>query len=68
MYALARTCRAFLEPALDALWYEQHTLVHVIKCLPDELLKEVSLGMWEGKAISELASAMTPVIRFHSFH
>ncbi|KAJ7605660.1 hypothetical protein FB45DRAFT_1141058 [Roridomyces roridus] len=32
--ALARTCRAFSEPALDLLWKEQASLVPLLKCLP----------------------------------
>ena len=37
LYALARTCRALQEPALDALWYQVDTLAHLVKCLPDDL-------------------------------
>ena len=61
LYALARTCRAFLEPALDSLWYEQYTLMHAVKCLPGELWTRVPVDMWNGKEISELASAISIV-------
>ena len=37
LFALARTCRALLTPALDVMWYRQHTLVHLFKCLPGDL-------------------------------
>ena len=37
--SLARTCRAFLEPALDMLWYRQDTLTYLFKCLPEDLLE-----------------------------
>ena len=35
--ALARTCRAFLNPALDVMWHRQDTLAHLVKCLPEDL-------------------------------
>ncbi|KAG8221424.1 hypothetical protein J3R82DRAFT_1612 [Butyriboletus roseoflavus] len=34
---LARTCRCFLEPALDVLYYEINDLLWLIKCMPDDL-------------------------------
>ncbi|KAG9309649.1 hypothetical protein JVU11DRAFT_10313 [Chiua virens] len=34
---LARTCRYFLEPALNVLYYEIHDLLWLIKCMPDDL-------------------------------
>ncbi|KAJ7159371.1 hypothetical protein C8R43DRAFT_882023 [Mycena crocata] len=37
--ALARTCRAFHDPALDVLWQEQ-TLDTLLRCLPADLLVE----------------------------
>ena len=33
--ALARTCRAFKEPALDALWRELIDLSPLVRCLPE---------------------------------
>ncbi|KAJ7060572.1 hypothetical protein C8F01DRAFT_1143147 [Mycena amicta] len=33
LMALIETCKSFTEPALDALWREQHTLNNVLKCL-----------------------------------
>jgi hypothetical protein len=33
--ALARTCRAFTEPALDALWRELIDLSPLARCLPE---------------------------------
>ncbi len=42
VYALARTCRAFLEPALDVLWSCQWDLGFLIVCMPKDL--------WEWKA------------------
>ncbi|OCH95117.1 hypothetical protein OBBRIDRAFT_643392 [Obba rivulosa] len=32
--ALARTCRAFCDLALDLLWENQWTLVNLVRCLP----------------------------------
>ncbi|KAJ7604232.1 hypothetical protein FB45DRAFT_1083102 [Roridomyces roridus] len=37
--ALARTCRAFCEPALDLLWEEQDMLRNLLHCMPD--------GLWQ---------------------
>lgn len=34
---LARTCRAFMDPALDVLWRTQCTLGPLVKCLPGHL-------------------------------
>ncbi|KAH7890606.1 hypothetical protein F5I97DRAFT_1836847 [Phlebopus sp. FC_14] len=34
---LARTCRYFLEPALNVLYYEISDLLWLIKCMPDDL-------------------------------
>lgn len=33
---LARTCKAFQDPALDILWYSQDTLLPLLKCLPPD--------------------------------
>ncbi|KAJ6550863.1 hypothetical protein DFH09DRAFT_988706 [Mycena vulgaris] len=38
--ALARTCKAFQDPALDLLWREQSTLTHMLKCLPSNVWEE----------------------------
>ncbi|OBZ67047.1 hypothetical protein A0H81_12882 [Grifola frondosa] len=43
---LARTCRAFHEPALDALWEFQPNLVNLIKCMPQDAWKIVSTGRY----------------------
>lgn len=40
--ALARTCKAFQEPALDILWRKQDTLAHLVKCLPSDMWEEIS--------------------------
>ena len=37
LQAVARTCRTFLEPALDCVWYEQVGLGHLVQCLPEDL-------------------------------
>ncbi|KDQ51684.1 hypothetical protein JAAARDRAFT_210967 [Jaapia argillacea MUCL 33604] len=37
---LARTCRLFYEPALDALWEHQSDLGPLIKCMPKDLWDE----------------------------
>ena len=43
VYALARTCRAFHEPALDVIWSYQYGLDHLLACMPDDLWEE----FWE---------------------
>ena len=35
--SLSRTCQALVKPALDAMWYQQNTLSHLLRCLPDDL-------------------------------
>ncbi|KAJ7853919.1 hypothetical protein B0H13DRAFT_2358729 [Mycena leptocephala] len=37
--ALARTCHAFQDPALDELWRTQETIYNVIRCLPQDLFE-----------------------------
>lgn len=37
VYRLALTCRAFSEPALDAVWREIDSLINLIHLLPDDL-------------------------------
>ncbi|KAK7035708.1 hypothetical protein R3P38DRAFT_3183521 [Favolaschia claudopus] len=40
---LARTCKLFKNPALNLLWYEQQTVINLIKCLPSHLWEETIL-------------------------
>ncbi|KAJ7614442.1 hypothetical protein FB45DRAFT_936958 [Roridomyces roridus] len=35
--SLARTCKAFQDPALNVLWRSQSTVVNVLKCMPGEI-------------------------------
>ncbi|KAJ7674020.1 hypothetical protein DFH06DRAFT_1081835 [Mycena polygramma] len=35
--SLARTSKKFLDPSLNALWKEQHTICNLLKCMPDDL-------------------------------
>ncbi|KAJ7144090.1 hypothetical protein C8R44DRAFT_725078 [Mycena epipterygia] len=35
--ALARTSRVFQEPALNALWCDQTTFAHILRCMPRDL-------------------------------
>ncbi|KAF7290745.1 hypothetical protein MIND_01315200 [Mycena indigotica] len=41
--ALARTCKAFMGPALDVLWYQQGSLENALKCLPDDCWKRTTV-------------------------
>ncbi|KAJ7222728.1 hypothetical protein B0H12DRAFT_1269419 [Mycena haematopus] len=34
---LARTCKAFRDPALDLLWKSQSTVMNVLNCMPDDI-------------------------------
>ncbi|KAJ7775977.1 hypothetical protein DFH07DRAFT_912027 [Mycena maculata] len=36
--ALARTCHLFEDPALDALWHTQSTLVNFLRCFPEDVV------------------------------
>ncbi|KAJ6575747.1 hypothetical protein DFH09DRAFT_981276 [Mycena vulgaris] len=38
--AVARTCKAFSGPALDLLWANQQTVLHVLRCMPDDVWTE----------------------------
>ncbi|KAJ7636222.1 hypothetical protein FB45DRAFT_444281 [Roridomyces roridus] len=35
--SLAPMCRAFCDQALDLIWEEQHALLHLLQCMPDNL-------------------------------
>ena len=35
--ALLRVCKAFYEPTLDTLWYEQASMGNLARCLPQHL-------------------------------
>lgn len=39
--ALARTCTAFLDPALNLLWEHQHTISNFLGCFPRDLFDQV---------------------------
>ncbi|KAF8550085.1 hypothetical protein OG21DRAFT_1488059 [Imleria badia] len=45
LLALARTCRAFKEPALDVLWEELDNLSPLVRCLPEAI--ETSHDLFE---------------------
>lgn len=40
--ALSRVCKEFENPALDALWIEQSTLLNLINCMPFDLRQKLS--------------------------
>jgi hypothetical protein len=44
--ALAQTCWALSEPSLDALWYELHNLLPLVKCMPPDLWELKSGQHW----------------------
>ncbi|KAF8142030.1 hypothetical protein EV363DRAFT_1150353 [Boletus edulis] len=43
--ALARTCRAFKEPALDVLWEDLNDLSPLLRCVP-EASRQISSGLY----------------------
>jgi hypothetical protein len=42
--SLARTCKLFIDPALDVLWRCQVNLVPLLRCLPDGVLVVKDFG------------------------
>ncbi|KAJ7118394.1 hypothetical protein C8R44DRAFT_982959 [Mycena epipterygia] len=44
LVALARTSRAFQNPALNRIWTSQDTLAHLIRCLPADLWEETTIS------------------------
>ena len=49
---LARTCKAFQDPALDILWHAQKTLLPLLKCLPPN-----AWAVKERKFVSHISQA-----------
>ncbi|KAJ7226753.1 hypothetical protein GGX14DRAFT_488260, partial [Mycena pura] len=49
--ALARTCKIFKEPALDALWRSQHTLDNILRLLPSNawshIIRRIEQREWK---------------------
>ena len=41
---LARTCKSFMEPALDILWRTQGAVSPLVMCLPFDLWKRTDLS------------------------
>ncbi|KAJ6487555.1 hypothetical protein DFH09DRAFT_1105816 [Mycena vulgaris] len=41
---LARTCRAFSDPALDLLWKSQYTIIPLLRCFPPHLWEITGSG------------------------
>ncbi len=37
LYALARTCRTFHEPAINVLWHTQTSLIPILRCIPAQV-------------------------------
>ena len=42
--ALAQTCRALQDPALNVLWYYQVDLRNLFRCFPDDLWRKIFEG------------------------
>ncbi|KAH7914045.1 hypothetical protein BJ138DRAFT_1177552 [Hygrophoropsis aurantiaca] len=49
LFALARTCKAFTEAALDVLWRDSDSFVRLIQCMPQDLWTVERVGnSWGG--------------------
>ena len=57
--SLARTCRSLERYALDALWYRQHSLAPLVKCLPDDLwvLDDAQASRRSGPMVNPFSTA-----------
>ncbi|KAJ7442781.1 hypothetical protein B0H11DRAFT_2093438 [Mycena galericulata] len=42
--AVARTCKAFQDPALDLLWAPQNTVMKILDCMPGDIWEETDEG------------------------
>jgi hypothetical protein len=40
LFALALTCKSFLEPSLDVLWRSQDSLAYLVKTLPADAWRQ----------------------------
>jgi hypothetical protein len=60
--ALARTSKNFQNPALDALWRVQHTLLNLLKCMPSDLWNIPLNPVLQSKVVStrDGASVLVP--------
>ncbi|KAJ6596314.1 hypothetical protein DFH09DRAFT_1024146 [Mycena vulgaris] len=54
--ALARTCQGLRDPALDAIWHSQRSLVPLLKCLP----RHIWLNPVEDKRPLKIRHPITP--------
>ncbi|KDQ62058.1 hypothetical protein JAAARDRAFT_29959 [Jaapia argillacea MUCL 33604] len=58
--ALARTCHAFHDPALDVLWYEQQDFSTLLKCMPSDLWNESRIDRHTPRLILKFRRSMLP--------
>ncbi|KAJ7266515.1 hypothetical protein C8J57DRAFT_1068705, partial [Mycena rebaudengoi] len=66
--ALARTCTAFCNPALDVLWRNQDTIVNLLQCMPKDLWEINARGGVNGsKDITDWERAQFYLHRVKSF-
>uniref|UniRef100_A0A5K1K0P3 Cell surface hydrophobicity-associated protein n=1 Tax=Ganoderma boninense TaxID=34458 RepID=A0A5K1K0P3_9APHY len=59
--ALAVTCKAFMEPALNVLWKSQRSLGPLVRTLPADLWEEEVVGTYMGKPAYELEMLRVPL-------
>ncbi|KAJ6453917.1 hypothetical protein C8R45DRAFT_1112181 [Mycena sanguinolenta] len=59
--ALARTCRIFHDPALDALWWEQDTIMNLMRCMPD-VWKTPTPGLFTSFHLGWPVRAVRPIV------
>lgn len=53
---LASTCRAFQDPALDALWGDLPSVMPIVDCLPMHLWHIVRRDIWDTAPHEEVVS------------
>lgn len=61
---LARTSKAFLNPALNVLWRHQDTIVNLLKCMPADLW-DISTGPNDEEWPESILSIVST--RYHAF-
>ncbi|KAJ7511577.1 hypothetical protein B0H11DRAFT_1788829 [Mycena galericulata] len=55
---LARTCRAFSDPALDLLWKSQYTIIPLLRCFPPHLWEITGSGTPDDPKIFRFRSSI----------
>ena len=62
LFRLSLSCRRFMEPALDVLWYKLDNLAPLMRCMPRDLYQDTR----EGKVVALVSNIM--VLLFFDFN